>query len=254
MTSMSLHSSAGVAARLRFAWVVLPVVLVGCDVQGSGPTIQGTLGKLSFAYSCVADSDPQCDPKSEVAPKLANASFPAIAVGSRFGIVTTNDAASNLTTDVVPGSDFFQFEQQSGAFVALRSGFGTVVATRSSGDVVDLGYLRFDDPARLRILQAAQAGNFESGTIQINPGGVSGSVKTSTFFTFRVVAENQNGELLAGAFPVTWTNSNTSVAVFRNNDPTRDNIVELESKGAGTSTITVSFGKLTSSFDLVVSP
>lgn len=231
-----------------------PALFLGCDDSAGTPSVKGTLGNLSFAYRCVVDSDPQCDPKSEVAPKVENASFPAIAVGSRFGIDTTDEKAGNLTSAVVPGSDFFDFEDQSGAFVAVRAGFGTVVATRSTGEVVDLGYLRFDDPARLRILQSAEVGNFESGTIEIDPGGVSGSVKTSTFFTFRVVAENEAGEILAGAFPVKWTNSDSTVAVFHQSDPDKDNIIQLESKSAGTSTISVTFGKLTSSFDLEVAP
>lgn len=230
--------------------------LAGCDSPAADgdPVLQGTLGKLAFAYECTAPSDPQCDPRSEVAPKIENASFPAIAVGARFDISTRDDEFGNLTTGVQSASDFFEYETDSLAFVALRAGFGTVTATRSGGDVVDLAYLRFDEPVALRILQSAEVGNFESGTIEITPGGVSGSVKTSTLFTFRVVPENANGELLAGAFPVEWTNSNPAVLSFGQSKPKEDNIVVLESKAPGTSEISVKLGKLEAKFNVEVAP
>ena len=129
-----------------------------------------------------------------------------------------------------------------------------MVATRSGGDVVDLAYLRFDEPASLRILQSAEVGNFESGTIEITPGGVSGNVALSTIFTFRVVAENAEGDLLAGAFPVSWTTSNPSVLDFRGDEKEKSNIVELSSKSAGTANVSVTLGRLSASFDVTVAP
>lgn len=241
-----LSRSGGVAA------LALLGLVVGCkDPESSDGSVAGTLGRSRFFYTCVAASDPQCDERSNLAPNVDGLSFPPVAVGARFRIGEESDFGTGVTR-VRPLGDFFDYEEASQAFVAVRAGVGGVVSESVNDEVVDFAQIELATPTRLKLLFATEVGNFQSGAVTIEPGGVRGGVKATTFYDVRVFPVDDKDRPLAGAFPIEWSTSAPATLKFRDPNRLSDNVVSLETGVPGRATLSVKVGTLTASFEVEV--
>lgn len=234
------------------ALVSVALTTSACKDEPGG--IRGELNAGTFYYKCHLETDAQCDEDAVVAAADATTgAFPAIAAGSTFKLRFEEDGASDSSYFLSPGSSDFITSNDT-VFTAERAGIVGLAATTTIDPVraLDLVHVRLLDVAGLRISQAstteASVDEIAGGSdIEVDGSDVAIDVQnpvslaTRTFL--RAVPVSAEGVILAGSLSVAWTSSDVAVIDIVS-DPS-DNVIEIESKGMGTATLTVTMGAAT---------
>lgn len=225
--------------------------LSACKNEPGG--LQGELNAGTFYYRCHAASDAQCDEDAVVAAADATtAAFPPIAVGGDFALRFQDDGNRAQEFLITPGSrDFVTGEGTR--FSAERSGVVALVVTNAfqKPDAIDLVHVRLSDAVGLRISQATTTEttteDLEAGKIEVDGSDVEINIDNPVSLTertfLRAVPVTADDEILAGALTTSWESSDPTIVEIIS-DAT-DNVVEIESKGVGTATLTVTMGGMT---------
>ncbi|EYF04910.1 hypothetical protein [Chondromyces apiculatus] len=214
----------------------------GCEGSGEERgAIAGELGQGVFYYQCATESDGQCDEKAvrgEV--DETTGSFPSVAVGGEFSIeyVSNTDQGANATYSLVATSDFVTFAET--VLTAQATGITALVATDVNGYAEDLAHVRFETATKIRVSQTETAEQVDTGFaggVSANVGGTDIEIDVGSTLNLpgrsflRVVPTTDDGRILAGALPCTWS-TGTPDAV-RIVSSASNNVVDVEISGPG---------------------
>ena len=201
---------------------VLGVAVVGCSDDGPNP---GALGKGSFRYRCLDDSDGACE-TAGIAP-----TFPTlVGVGGELSlsfVASGDDAPSGA---VFPASPSLLAPTSQG-FRAVKAGSVGVLARESdSSTVLDFTTVVLRDVGGLGFVDAAVS---ESA----RPGGEPLALTVGEPRTIEAFAVDDAGKPLAGAFAYAWSAGSPGTAALADGAGGRQ--ITVEGKKAGAATITV---------------
>ncbi len=236
--------------RLRVCTLLALIPSVSaCDPAEQ--TQAGELGAGEFTYHCIEPSDAQCDEGEEVAP----AAFKHIATGATLAVSYENEDRQLIAADVYfynRSARLEVTEREAGSANGnaqvrfLSPGYTALLAYTVDGKVDDILHTVVVDPAGIAISRRDEGGGSFSGSF----GDVSIDVTIGLGVTLRAAPTDDAGDILAGALDCEWQSSDDSVVEIVG-DPT-DNVVDLDLKAPGTSTITVKLGAIEASTDIVV--
>jgi hypothetical protein len=200
--------------------------LAACSSAPSIPTSgNGELHQGTFVYTCSSSADAAC----------GTTDLPSgIAVGADFDLRFT--PTSPATTSLEPSASFFSVAP-TGRLHTTRAGYGVVLATSSSGAVVDFVNLRVKSIASLTIT------GLDPGTgLHV---GETRSLGASAF--------DAAGERLAGTLSLEWESANDDVAAVTVTDTDRSaGTATLHAAAAGTARLRVVAGASTGTLSVEV--
>jgi len=227
--------------------VLLAAVGVGCSDPAPGDPAyrQGELGNGGFLFAC--DDSVACDRWS-----TNNASdFPKrIATGSVFNlrfVAREDQGGFDLDGPETDGVTLQALEPFVGrgpeGFAALRPGYGTVMAKRANGAVVDYATLTIVQPNALVVYPAGYRGTTPERIETI-------TIKVGETRAYRVVAEDANREAIAGSIRMAWS----SAAPERLTVLYTNRVATVTAKGVGKTTLKAEGAALVRDIDVEVTP
>jgi hypothetical protein len=220
-------------------------LLAACSNPSSGDPAyrQGELGNGGFLFQC--DDSVACDRWSTNNAK----DFPKrIATGSVFNLrfVPTDDQGLDLDGADTAGVTLQAVEPYVGrgteGFAALKPGYGTVMAKRANGAVVDYVTLTIVQPTTLVVYPAEYKGTSPERIEKI-------AMKVNDTKSYRVVAES-NGEAVAGSVRMAWSSAANEVVSVTY----QSGVARLSAGKAGRTTLTAEGAALSRSIDVEVTP
>ena len=233
MTNGSARSALGLTLLLA----------AGCSLGGPGQ--QGDLGKDTFQYACVTETDGICDDEPGLFHQEPVYGLPVIALGAKFGLST-----NGTTTEARSVNDFI--EETSGVspsgarpLVAKKEGWAAIASFTYDGQPVDLVHVRIVDPSAAKIFTR---GRFASTEWSDTTSHVV--VTPTSEIQLRVVPTDASDELLAGGLDVTW--SVTPAGIIDFTPDTGNNVTNVDVLEDGDVTVTAKVGALTTTVQLSV--
>jgi hypothetical protein len=215
----------------------------GDPSRGDPAYRQGELGNGGFLFQC--DDSVACDRWSTNNAK----DFPKrIATGSVFNLrfVPTEDQGLDLDGTDTAGITLQAVEPYVGrgteGFAALKPGYGTVIARRANGAVVDYVTLTIVQPTALVVYPAEYKGTSPERIERI-------TMKANETKAYRVVAES-NGEAVAGSVRMAWSSGTSDVVSVTY----QSGVARLSARAAGKTTLTAEGAALSRAIDVEVTP
>jgi hypothetical protein len=206
----------------------LVATVAGCDPLWNTPGEYGELGNGKFTYQCAGVSDAMCETTVGTPQDVAA----DLAVGSRFDLTfTANDFSS---ASVVSASSEHVSVEGTG-FVVEKGGSCGFIARRGDRDL-DVVHLVAREVEEIHFAVEVFSG-FE-GTHD----NVSSIDLDLGIARLRALPWGGDGVgMLAGALGATWTSADPTIVALSGD--LEDNVVDLEARAPGDTTITVKLGE-----------
>jgi hypothetical protein len=241
------------SSRSRVGVVAASILLLfgaGCDKKGS-PVRSGQLGNADFTYVCGPDTDPQCNPDSDLAAPGEVSAFPKIALGSRFAMSAAARSGPTGEYTLDASRPFFEFFDEGDRHLIRpkKVGIASILAIKGE-EALDLTWVELVKADHIKFVQGTPQGTFKDGSIAIGKNGVTAQASVVVTFKFRAVAADKDDKILAGAFDCKWTTSDPAIANITS--PPTANIVTVVSGKAGTATLHATLGDLAGDIALTV--
>jgi len=221
--------------------------LAGCDTRGS-PTEQGELSDGTFHYVCTGTSDSICDEGTELP-----VGFPSVALDAEFtATYTPSSSRSDPEPNTPPYLDTVAPERveivgdiyaEPPTLHTHITGF-TALVIRDDLEALDFLHVEVKPADSLEVFRVG------SGSASGSIGSIDFTITGTISDKLRVTMKAKDGSLLAGSLLCAWSSSDPGVVEITS-APT-DNFISIRTKSAGTTTMTVTLGDLTTEFPIKV--
>ncbi|MEO6574743.1 MAG: hypothetical protein ABIP89_12940 [Polyangiaceae bacterium] len=216
--------------------VLLFGLLAGCSSNGE---VNGNLGRGSFSYKCVDQSDSAC-----ASATTGPTEFPgSIAEGAQFRLdyKANGDPTKSGNPTLRPVSNVY-LAKEADTFTSLKSGFGAVIAkSTTTGEVLDYTLIKINPVGSLRL--SGTDGNLPPPTVTLAKNAIQ---------EYAVAALGVHGETLDGTLGYQWVSSDPAVVTLQQGNPAAR--MKVLASNTGTATLTVSLGSQTKTLTVTVTP
>lgn len=243
-------STPRVGAVASSGLLLLGSLCVGCDPK-SAPVRGGQLGNASFSYICGPETDPQCNPDSDLAAPGEVSAFPKIALGGKFAMSAEATSGPTGAYTLDASRPFFEFFDEGDRHLIRpkKTGIASILAIKGE-EALDLTWVEVVKADHIKFVQGTPQGTFKDGSITLGKTGVTATATVTVTFKFRAVAADKDDKILAGAFDCKWTTSDAAIANITAG--ANANIVTVVSGKAGTATLHATLGDLAGDIALTV--